>query len=120
MVQFDKSEHIVPSFKEDTMETCVLIPEDFALKVESDKSPSSTPHYASLLGNLIPSIMALADQERKAHSENPVKVCAAKSLSANTRYLPFSGTVRIDKLPVMPSLTALDVSTIDDLMFSMT
>lgn len=71
------------------MDTRVLMPEEFSLVV----SPRPLPP----LDRLLP-------------LEDSIKVCATKTLPSNTRYLPFSGTVRADNLPLLPYLQPLDVS----------
>ncbi|XP_064102601.1 zinc finger protein 629-like [Macrobrachium nipponense] len=122
------------------VETCVLLPEEFALKVEtsSPRVPTSLltllPHLASgshghsnlpphLLERLAPSLGHLPSPLSPLspalsplgmslggtpHADDCVKVCATRRLPAHTRYLPFSGTVRADKLPLTPCLPPMD------------
>ncbi|XP_068214489.1 uncharacterized protein [Palaemon carinicauda] len=118
------------------VETCVLLPEEFALKVETSTSRVPTPllnllpHLASstpghsnlpphLLERLAPSLGPLPSPLSPlsplgmplggpTHGDDCVKVCATRRLPAYTRYLPFSGTVRADKLPLMPCLPPMD------------
>lgn len=71
------------------MDTRVLMPAEFSLVV----SPRPLPP----LDRLVP-------------LEDSIKVCATRTLPPNTRYLPFSGTVRADNLPLLPYLQPLDVS----------
>ncbi|XP_047736245.1 zinc finger protein 629 [Hyalella azteca] len=70
------------------MDTRVLMPAEFSLVV----SPRPLPP----LDRLLP-------------LEDSIKVCATRTLSPNTRYLPFSGTVRADNLPLLPYLQPLDI-----------
>ncbi|XP_069944371.1 uncharacterized protein [Cherax quadricarinatus] len=72
------------------VETCVLLPAEFALKVE-------TPQQAPPLG-----------RPPLPPAEDCIQVCATRRLPAHTRYLPFSGTVRTDNLPLVPCLPPMD------------
>lgn len=72
------------------METRVLMPSEFSLVVTARPLPP--------LDRLVP-------------AEDCIKVCATRRLPAQTRYLPFSGTVRADNLPLLPYLPPMDVST---------
>lgn len=124
------------------VETCVLLPAEFALKVEATPRVTSflslLPHLAArgpvqthlpgpLLDRLAPSfgpvspgLSALSPGlgslagplgSLPAPAEDTIQVCATRRLPAQTRYLPFSGTVRADKLPLLPCLPPMDVST---------
>lgn len=115
MVQFDKNLLETP-----IMETCVLIPEDFSLKIDPSPPLGGILSPYSFWGNLIPSIINNSpfgpDHENGRRGppipllETRVRVCSSKKLLPQTRYLPFSGTVRTDKLPLMPYLPTFDVS----------
>ncbi|XP_064102602.1 zinc finger protein 629-like [Macrobrachium nipponense] len=70
------------------METRVLMPAEFSLVVTARPLPP--------LDRLVP-------------AEDCIKVCATRRLQVQTRYLPFSGTVRADNLPLLPYLPAMDV-----------
>ncbi|XP_047474958.1 zinc finger protein 135-like [Penaeus chinensis] len=70
------------------METRVLMPSEFSLVVTARPLPP--------LDRLVP-------------AEDCIKVCATRRLPAQTRYLPFSGTVRADNLPLLPYLPPMDV-----------
>lgn len=72
------------------METRVLMPAEFSLVVTARPLPP--------LDRLVP-------------AEDCIKVCATRPLPVQTRYLPFSGTVRADNLPLLPYLPPMDVST---------
>lgn len=72
------------------MDTRVLMPAEFSLVVTARPLPP--------LDRLVP-------------AEDCIKVCATRRLPAQTRYLPFSGTVRADNLPLLPYLPPMDVST---------
>ena len=92
MVQCRPNETEVP------METCVLIPEDFTLKIDqSPRNLLSIPFLATLVAE---------------NSQKIVKLCSTKDIPAQTKYLPFSGTVRTDELPILPYLPSYDVSEI--------
>ncbi|ROT85456.1 hypothetical protein C7M84_013879 [Penaeus vannamei] len=70
------------------MDTRVLMPAEFSLVVTARPLPP--------LDRLVP-------------AEDCIKVCATRRLPAQTRYLPFSGTVRADNLPLLPYLPPMDV-----------
>ncbi|XP_047474699.1 zinc finger protein 628-like [Penaeus chinensis] len=121
------------------VETCVLLPAEFALKVEAAPRVTSflslLPHLAArgpvqthlpspLLDRLAPSfgpvspgLSALSPGlgplagplgSLPTPAEDTIHVCATRRLPAQTRYLPFSGTVRADKLPLLPCLAPMD------------
>lgn len=123
------------------VETCVLLPAEFALKVEAAprvtsflsllphlavRSPVQTHLPSPLLDRLAPSfgpvspgLSALSPglgplagplASLPTPAEDTIQVCATRRLPAQTRYLPFSGTVRADKLPLLPCLAPMDVS----------
>ncbi|XP_076054702.1 uncharacterized protein LOC143033308 [Oratosquilla oratoria] len=70
------------------VETCVLLPAEFSLVV--------TPRPLPPLDRLVP-------------AEDSIKVCATRRLPQQARYLPFSGTVRADNLPLLPYLPPMDL-----------
>ncbi|XP_076054309.1 uncharacterized protein LOC143032999 [Oratosquilla oratoria] len=76
------------SSDEPKMETRVLMPAEFSLVV--------TPRPLPPLDRLVP-------------AEDSIKVCATRRLPQQARYLPFSGTVRADNLPLLPYLPPMDV-----------
>ena len=98
------------------VETCVLLPEEFSLKVE--RSSDGTHQLGNLFRQLVPSLLRhpLSGSMGNMGALTPpmgdhrIKVCSTRTLAPQARYLPFSGTVRADKLPLLPYLPALDVS----------
>lgn len=124
------------------VETCVLLPAEFALKVEAaprltsflsllphlaargpvqphlpapllDRLPPSFGPASPGLSSLAPALGPLAAPlgAIPAPAEDAIQVVATRRLPPQTRYLPFSGTVRADKLPLLPCLPPMDVST---------
>lgn len=67
------------------METCVLIPTEFSLVLTT--SPTSKKPY------------------------NGASVWSNQRIPRGTRFLPFQGTVRLDKLDIYSNLEDTDVST---------
>lgn len=121
------------------VETCVLLPVEFALKVETQPRVASflnllpqlaprnplpqplldhfrAPSFAPLappLGSLAPALNPLGPPLNRLMIPTPddcIQVCATRIIPPQTRYLPFSGTVRTDNLPLVPGLPPLDVS----------
>ncbi|XP_069194449.1 uncharacterized protein [Procambarus clarkii] len=135
------------------VETCVLLPAEFALKVETQQqqarvasllhllphlAPRVPPHLAPrvpphpplpggpFVDHLTPSFGPLSSPLTSlAPALNPlgalplgrlpvppgddcIQVCATRRLPVHTRYLPFSGTVRTDTLPLVPCLPPID------------
>ncbi|XP_071550531.1 uncharacterized protein [Panulirus ornatus] len=121
------------------VETCVLLPAEFALKVEPHPRIASLlhllPHLApggpahlpgpllehlgptfsgpvsSHLNPLAPALSPLGTPLGRLSvpsAEECIQVCATRRLPAQTRYLPFSGTVRTDNLPLLPCLPPMD------------
>ena len=84
MVQCRPNETEVP------METCVLIPEDFTLKIDQNQRKHlSIPFLATLMAENIQKI---------------VKLCSTKDIPTQTSYLSFGGSVQTDELPILPYL----------------
>ena len=77
------------STEEPKVETRVLMPSEFSLVV--------TPRPLPPLDRLLP-------------LEDCIKVCATRKLELHEKFLPLSGTVRADRLPLLPYLPANDVS----------
>ena len=123
------------------VETCVLLPAEFALKVETQPrvasflhllpqlaprshlsrplldhlGPPPFPPVPPHLGPLAPALSPLGAPLNRLTvppSEDCIQVCATRHLPPHTRYLPFSGTVRTDNLPLVPCLAPMDVSTL--------
>lgn len=61
--------------------------------------------------SLVVTARPLPPLDRLVPAEDCIKVCATRPLPVQTRYLPFSGTVRADNLPLLPYLPPMDVST---------
>lgn len=70
------------------METCVLIPQEFALVLTT----------------------ATTTETDKVSKEHIATVWTTNTISQGTLFYPFQGTVRIDKLDIYSSLNEDDVS----------
>ena len=120
------------------VETCVLLPAEFALKVETQPRvasflhllpqlaprshlsrplldhlgppPFPVPPHLGPLGPALNPLGAPLNRLTIPPAEDCIQVCATRHLPPHTRYLPFSGTVRTDNLPLVPSLPPMDVS----------
>nr|XP_053635443.1 mucin-6-like [Cherax quadricarinatus] len=120
------------------VETCVLLPAEFALKVETPQQQARVASLLHLLPHLAPRVPPLHLSGGFNHFASPfppltslppalnhlgapplgrpplppaedcIQVCATRRLPAHTRYLPFSGTVRTDNLPLVPCLPPMD------------
>ncbi|XP_045132630.1 zinc finger protein 358-like [Portunus trituberculatus] len=119
------------------VETCVLLPAEFALKVETQPrvasflhllpqlaprshlsrplldhlGPPPFPPVPPHLGPLAPALNPLGaplNRLTAPPAEDCIQVCATRHLPPHTRYLPFSGTVRTDNLPLVPCLAPMD------------
>ena len=61
--------------------------------------------------SLVVTARPLTPLDRLVPAEDCIKVCAVRRLAPQTRYLPYSGTVRADNLPLLPYLQPMDVSS---------
>ncbi len=79
------------------MESLVLCPEELCLGPV--RSPLATPMPSMLLG---------------VSPATDLTICTVESLEKGTRFLPWKGTVRSDKLPVFDKLPEFDVSVFSE------
>lgn len=82
------------------METCVLIPPEFSLILTQDSSQDKTKNDSINGGS----------KKRKFFYEMGVRVWSNQSIPQGTRFMPFNGTIRLDKLEVYSTLDDSDVS----------
>lgn len=85
------------------METCVLIPPELSLILTSTQDNSEKSKNDSNNNNN-------NAKKRRFSYEMGVRVWSNQSIPQGTRFLPFNGTIRLDKLEVYSTLDDNDVS----------